>query len=143
MSGLTFDLLVVPSSVLLRFRAHCGGGLSADSRHGDGWDLVDDVHRLHDGGGATCCRYDGWRRHGVGHRFHGRLRHLPLHGDQHGLVVECGAYQRTGLNVKVSGQQDTYTGSTSECTKCHYIDFITSRVLCKASLLDDSEFGLD
>lgn len=100
----TFDLLVVPTSVLLRFRAHCSGGLSANSCHGNGWDLMDDMHRLHDGGGAACRRYDGWRRHGVGHRFHGRLRHLPLHGDQHWLVVEWGAYQRAGLKVHVNGQ---------------------------------------
>lgn len=87
---------MLAASVLLRFFAHCSGGLSADGCHGDGRDLVDDVHRLHDGGGATRRRYDGRRRHGVGHRLHGRLRHLALHGDQHWLVVEGGAYQRAG-----------------------------------------------
>lgn len=98
-TGLTFDLLVLSTSVLLRFCAHCRSGLSGDSCHSDSWDLVDDVHGLHDGGGATCCRYYGWRRHGVGHRLHGRLRHLALHGDQYWLVVEGGAYQRAELQV--------------------------------------------
>lgn len=98
-SWLTFDLLVLSTSVLLRFWAHCGSRLSSNSCHGDGWDLVDDVHCLHDGGGANrCCDY-GWRRHGVGHGLHGCLRHLALNGDQYWLVVEGGAYQRAGLWV--------------------------------------------
>lgn len=98
-SGLTFDLFVLSASVLLRFRAHRGSRLPADSRHGDGWDLVDHVHRLHDGGGAARRRYDGWRRHGVGHRLHGRLRHLALHGNQYWLVVEGGAYRGQGYRL--------------------------------------------
>lgn len=85
---LTLDLPVLSTAVLLRLGAHYGSGLSADSRHGDGRDLVDNVHRLHDGGGVTRRGYDGWRRHGVGHRLHGRLRHLALHGDQYRLVAE-------------------------------------------------------
>lgn len=52
-SGLTFDLLVLSTSVLLRFWTNCGSRLSGNSCHGDGWDLVDDVHRLHNGGGAN------------------------------------------------------------------------------------------
>ena len=98
-SVLTFDLLVLSTSILLRFCAHCSSGLSGNGCHSDSWDLVDNVHRLHDGGGANWRRYYGWCRHGIGHRLHGRLRHLALHGDQYWLVVEGGAYQGAGLQV--------------------------------------------
>lgn len=96
---LTFDLLVLSTSILLRFCAHCSSRLSGNGCHSDSWDLVDNVHRLHDGGGANWRRYYGWCRHGIGHRLHGRLRHLALHSDQYWLVVEGGAYQRAGLQV--------------------------------------------
>lgn len=88
------------SSVLLRFWAHCSSRLSTNSRHSDSWDLVDDVHCLHDWGGANRRRYNGWCRHGVGHRLHGRLRHLALHSNQYWLVAEGGACQK--VEVKVS-----------------------------------------
>lgn len=51
--ALTFDLWVISTSVLLRFWVHCGSRLPAHSSHGDRWDLVDNVYRLHDGGGAN------------------------------------------------------------------------------------------
>lgn len=82
---ITFHLFVIRSSVLLWFWAR-RQRLSTHCCHGNGRDLVDDVHGLHDGGGADGGRHDGWRCHGVGDGLHG-----ALHGDQHGLAAEGGA----------------------------------------------------
>lgn len=89
----TFDLLVLSASILLRFAAHCRSRLSTNSCHGDSWDLVNNMHSLHDRGRANCSRNNGWCGHGIGHRLHGRLRHLALHSDQYWLIAERGACQ--------------------------------------------------
>lgn len=135
-SVLTFDLVVFATSILLRLWAHCSSGLSANSCHGDCRDLVDHVHRLHHGCGANGRRYDGWRCHGVGHRLEGRRRHLALHGDQHRLVAEWGACQRAGSHCSTC-----ITNKTSS-KEIQLQEYFTRGVLCKASLLDDSKFGL-
>lgn len=84
-TNITFHLFVIRSSILLRFRAR-RQRLSTHCCHGNSWDLVDNVHGLHDGGRADRSVYDGGRCHGVGNGLH-----RALHCDEHRLAAEGGA----------------------------------------------------
>lgn len=109
---LTFDLLVFSATVFLRFCADFCCRLCSNCCHSDGGDLVDDLHRLHHGGGATRCGDDGRRSHGVGYRLDGSLRHGPVHGDQHRLVVERGACQQPHRNATSTTFWGTFSDGT-------------------------------
>lgn len=88
------------ASVFLRFCGHLCCRLCGDCCHGDGWDLVDDLHCLHDGRGGTRRRDDGWRCHGVGDRLDGCLRQGVMNSYQHRLVVEGGACYQSRTKQK-------------------------------------------
>lgn len=107
-SEMTFEFLMVSASILLMFWALCWSRLTANGCHANSRYLVNDVHSLHDRGGANCCCYNGWSCHGVGHRLHGCLRQWALHGNQDRLAAEGRDWQSRVEVVRVGGGWQTH-----------------------------------
>lgn len=138
---LTFELLMLVTSVFLRFCAHFCCRLCGNCCHSDSWDLVDNLHRLHHRSGGPRRSYDGWCCHGIGYRLDGCLRHGTMNSYQHRLVVEGGCYYQAYTNwiynIKMISTLSTFANTfSSTLTNFTFSDrmWIWLKLKCK---LDD------